>query len=207
MRFIDYYFRVFDRPGKAFQDIAGDPRAVRFGFLAVLIQAVIYTLVYLFLIFGGGQAFKPWLDISPDIYYRYNVFFLAPSMFFGWILAAGVAQLICRAFSGSGSFEGTLAVFGFGIGVASWSTGLHDLVTSFLGAVHVIDQRGYEEALNSPTVWRTLLWIMMILYLVWFVALFAAGARAVHRLSRAQSLVVGIIAFIIYQGFFFIFNR
>jgi hypothetical protein len=28
-----------------------------------------------FLIFGGGQPFKPWLDIPSETYYRYNVFF------------------------------------------------------------------------------------------------------------------------------------
>jgi hypothetical protein len=207
MRFIDHYSRVFTKPKKAFEDLATDPASLYFGFLAVVIQAVVYTFVYLFLIFGGGEAFHPWLDIPADIYYRYNVFFLAPSMFMGWILAAGVAQLICRAFSGTGSFESTLAVLGFGIGVASWSTGLHDLVTSFLGAIGVIDQRSFEAALNSPTVWRALLWILMAVYLVWFIALFSAGLRAVHRLNRGQSVVVGIIAFLVYQGFFLIFNR
>jgi hypothetical protein len=41
----------------------------------------------------------------------------------------------------AGSFEQTLIVFGFGISIASWSTGIHDIITSFLGGIHVINQR------------------------------------------------------------------
>jgi hypothetical protein len=60
-------------------------------------MAVLYTLVYIFLVFGGGRPYKPWLPISQEGYYRYNVLFLAPFMFIGWILATIVAQLLGRA--------------------------------------------------------------------------------------------------------------
>jgi hypothetical protein len=170
-------------------------------------MAALYTFVYLFLIFGGGQPFKPWLDIPLEEYYRYNVFFCAPSMFLGWILAAAVAHLLSKLMKGSGTFEQTLCVFGFGIGIASWSTGLHDLLTSFLGAIHVISQREYEVALNSPTIWRTLLWIQMAAYLFWFLFLFGKGIQKVQAVKGWQAALIGTIGFIMYQGFFLIFNR
>ena len=202
-----YYFNVIIRPRRTFDALMSDPRRLRFGMLALAIMAVLYTFVYIFLIFGGGQPFKPWLAIPDDVYYRYNVFFVAPSMFMAWILAAGVTQLLGHLFSGQGSFEDTLSVLGFGIGIASWSTAIHDLLTSFLGAVHVIDQREYEHILNSPTIWRTLLWIQFAIYLVWFLLLFSKGIGAAQRLRRGPSILLGVIAFVIYQFVFLIFNR
>jgi hypothetical protein len=160
-----------------------------------------------FLIVGGGQPFKPWLDIPLDTYYRYNVFFCAPSMLLGWILAAGVVHTLSRLITAIGSFEQTLSVFGFGISIASWTTGFHDLITSFLGAIKLIDQNEYELALNSPTPWRTLLWIQMLAYLIWFVILFSKGTKAVYRISTFQSVLFGAIGFLVYQCFFLIFNR
>jgi hypothetical protein len=206
-RFIFYYYGTIVKPGKTFGALKEDPRNLRFGFRALLIMAALYSFVYLFLIYGGGQPFKPWLNIPLNEYYRYNVFFCAPSMVLGWILAAGVVQIISRLFSGTGTFEQTLCVLGFGIGIASWSTGFHDLLTSFLGAIHVISQRDYEMALNSPTIWRTLLWIQMLIYLLWFLILFREGVQQIHGLKGWKAALAGTAGFIVYQGFFLIFNR
>ncbi len=180
---------------------------LRFSIAAVSITATLYTLVYVFLYFGGGQPFKPWLAIPPETYYQYNIFFCAPSMFAGWILAAGIVYTISRGFTTSGSFEQVLAVFGFGIGIASWTTGIHDLLTSFLGAIHIIDQRSYELALNTASIWRTLLWIQMLAYVTWFGILFSKGVQAVFTIKPWQAVMLGIIGFISYQIFFFVFNR
>lgn len=202
-----YYFNLIVRPRSTFSLLVDDNRCVKFGFYAVSITAVLYTFVYLFLILGGGLPFKPWLDIPPEIYYRYNVFFVAPSMLMGWILSAGVLQLISRFFGGTGSFERNLAVTGFGISLASWSTLIHDLITSFLGAVHVISQHDYETALNSPTIWRTLLWIQFAVYLGWFLLLFSLGAGKAQQIKGWKIVLLGFIGFVFYQGFFLIFNR
>ena len=90
---------------------------------------------------------------SSRCYYYYNQFWLAPSMFGCWILAAGTAHLLSRLFSGKGSFEDTLSVFGFEITIATLFALLHDLPDSFLGAIGILDMRWYELALNSPTIW------------------------------------------------------
>jgi len=96
------------------------------------INAILYTLVYIFLTIGGGapSSFDPWLAVPKDVYYYYNQFWLAPSMFGCWILAAGVAHLLSRLFAGKGSFEDTLSVFGFGITIATFFALLHDLTDS-----------------------------------------------------------------------------
>lgn len=205
--FLDYYVSIIKHPSKTFEDLIRDKQKIRFGFFAVLIQVSVYTLVYIFLILGRGEPFKPWLSIPPEVYYRYNVFFLAPSLIFGWILASGVVQLLSRLFSGSGNFEDTGVVIGFGIGLASWTTGFHDLLTSFLGAVHIISQHNYEMALNTPTFWRTILWIQFALYLFFFLLLFTIGIKCVHKIKTLPSLFLAFTGFICYQLFFLIFNR
>jgi hypothetical protein len=205
--FAHYYFQMFLHPRAAFRALAVEEKRLRFAFWTLLLMALVYTLVYVFLILGGGRPFHPWLDIPEESYYRWNVFFLAPSMILGWILAAGVVQLLSRFLGGKGNFEDTLAVLGFGIGIASWSTGLHDLVTSFLGGIGLMDQNAYEAAMNSPGAARTLLWALMGAYLVWFWALFSLGVGAVHRIRGWRAVVAGVIGFVVYQSFFLIFNR
>jgi hypothetical protein len=170
---------------------------------------VLYTAVYFFLILGHGRptVFKPWLAIDPERYYRFNVFLLAPSMLMAWLVATGVAQFLARALGGMGKFEDTASVLGFATAIASWWTLLHDLVTSFLGAVGVIDQRRYEDALSSPTAFRTALWVLMFGYLASFVLLYAHGVGVAHRLPRGRALATGAMAFVAYQLVFVVFNR
>jgi hypothetical protein len=110
-----------------------DSRRLRFGTLAVLIPAFLYTLFYLMASAAGGapSTFKPWLAIPSEVYFYYERFIVAPSMIICWILAAAVAQLMSRMFSGEGSFEDNLSLFGFGINIASWSLLVHDLTDAF----------------------------------------------------------------------------
>lgn len=205
--FWNAYGNLFIRPSRTFRLLSDEPASLRWAAMAVGISSALYTLVYLFLILGEGRPFKPWLDIPDETYYQYNVFFCAPSMFLGWILASGVVHLLSRSWSGTGTFESTLMIIGFGIGVANWSTGLHDLVTSFLGAIHVINQQAYEVQLNTPTIWRTVLWVLMAAYVVWFILLFTKGIQVVHRIKPASAFVIGLSGFLVYQLFFLIFNR
>jgi hypothetical protein len=205
--FRQYYLSSFTRPARAFNSLVSDRHVLSLGFRSVLVMALVYTFVYVFLIIGDGRPFHPWLKIPDEVYYRYNVFFCAPTMILGWILSAGVVHVISRTFCTGGSFEQLLGVFGFGIGVASWATGLHDLVTSFLGAVNIMDQHAYEIALNNETPWRALLWVLMLLYCAWFILLFSKGVRSVYKMSAGRSVLTGTLGFLVYQFFFFIFNR
>jgi hypothetical protein len=203
------YTRTFLRPAAALSAVAQHPRGLQLGAIAVAITAALYTAIYFFLAHNDGRptVFTPWLAIPAEDYYRYNFWLNAPSILLAWVAASGFTQLAARALGGRGSFEQTLAVLGFGLSVATWWTGLHDLITTFLGFVGVIDQRAYEDAMSSPTPARTLLWVLMLGYLVWFVMLFSKGVSAVHRLSLPRSLAAGTLGFGIYQLVFLIFNR
>jgi hypothetical protein len=207
--FGDYYFSMFLKPRRTFDALMADPRRLKFGSIAVLIPALLYTLFYFMAAAAGGapSAFKPWLAVPSEVYFHFNRFVVAPSMIMCWILAAAVAQLLSRLFSGKGSFEDNLSVFGFGISIASWSLLVHDLTDAFLGFVGVIDIREYEVALNTPTIWRTLFWCLAGLYFAWYMLLFSKGIGSAQRLRRGPAVFVGITAFILYQFVFLIFNR
>lgn len=207
--FAHYYFGTIFRPGRTFEGLVAHRRSLAFGALAVAINALLYTLVYIFLTMGGGapSAFVPWLAIPVEEYYFYNRFMLAPSMFMGWILAAGLAQLLSRPLGGRGRFEDMLAVFGFGISVACLASLLHDLPDSFLGAIGLLDLRAYEVALNTPTIWRAILLTLYGLSGIWFGVLFTKGVIAAQRLRPAPAIVVGLVSYFAYQGVFVIFNR
>jgi hypothetical protein len=88
--FASYYAGAFLRPRATFDALLGDPRRLKLGTTALLVTAALYTLVYVFLVMGHGRptVFAPWLALDPEVYYRWNVFFVAPSMGMSWLLAA-----------------------------------------------------------------------------------------------------------------------
>jgi hypothetical protein len=124
-----------------------------------------------------------------------------------WILSAGVAHLLSKFFSGKGSFEDTRSTFGFAIGISSLFSLAHDLPDTFLAAVGLLDVKWYEVALNSLTIWRTILWTLYGLSFVFFFILYPKAVGASQRLKPAAAVVVGVLAFLTYQFMFLVFNR
>jgi uncharacterized BrkB/YihY/UPF0761 family membrane protein len=78
---------------------------------------------------------------------------------------------------------------------------------SFFSAVRVIDARQHEIAMNTPTVWRTVLWICFAVYFAAFLVLYSKSVRVVHGLSVARSVLIGAAGFVLFQLVFVIFNR
>lgn len=165
--------------------------------------------MYIFLTMADGapSTFTPWLNIAKEDYYAINRFLLAPSMFICWFTAASFIQVVSRLAGGSGTFEQTLSTIALSISIAMWGALIHDLPMSFLSAVGVIDAKQHEIAMNSPTIFRTILWICYSIYFIAFFILFSISVRVVHKLSRTRSILIGSIAFIIFQTIFLVFNR
>lgn len=207
--FGSYYAGSLLRPRRTFDALMAEPHRLQFGLLALLINAVLYTCVYIFLTMRGGapSSFTPWLNIPKDVYYSYDRFILAPSMFGAAILAAGVALLLGKLFGGKGSFEDTLSAFGFAIGIPSLFSLLHDFTDTFLGAIGLLDVKWYEVQLNSPTIWRALLWTCYGASFLFFFILFPKAAGASQRLKPAPAILIGVLAYLLYQFIFLIFNR
>lgn len=175
----------------------------------MLINMFLYTWVYVNLTIGGGapSSFAPWLAIPRESYYFFDQFILAPSMLICWVSAAGIVQLASKPFGGSGSFEDTLSVLGFAIGIACLASLLHDFPDTLLGALGLLDLRAYEVMLNTPTIWRTILWMCYGASFVLFVLLFTKAVRAVQRIRPVPAFLIGLLGFLTYQVLFLVFNR
>ena len=88
-----------------------------------------------------------------------------------------------------------------------WGGLIHDLPMSFLSAIGVIDAKQHEIDMNSPTIFRTILWICYSIYFIAFLILFPLAVRVVHKMNWLKSFIVGVLAFIIFQTIFLVFNR
>lgn len=207
---LQLYVRLLYEPRRAMNDAAKTDTPVTLGLRGVSVTGITYLLVYYFLAHNGGRptVFTPWLAIPAEQYYRYNFWLHVPSLLLAWVSSAAFAHLAARAMRGVGSFEGTLSTLGLGIGVASMTTGLHDIVTTFVGYVGVLDQRAYEDALSTPgTAEHALIWTLMALYSLAFELLFTFAISSTHRLSLLRSFVAATVGFIVYQMLFVLFNR
>jgi hypothetical protein len=207
--FFSIYLQTFTRPNRAFGQLLKTERYLQWSFGYMLIPIAGYTFTYVFLTIGNGapSVFTPWLNISQEDYYAINRFLLAPSMLLAWLASSALMQVLSRLLRSNGSFEQTLSLIALSISVAMWGGLVHDLPMSFLSAIGVIDARQHEIDMNSPTMFRTLLWVCYSIYLVAFLVLFPKAIRMVHRFDLAKSITVGATGFLFFQLIFLVFNR
>ena len=207
--FILDYFQTVYKPRKTFEELIIKDDLYKQSFAYISIPIVCYSLLYIFLTIAKGapSTLTPWLNISKEDYYSVNRFLLAPSMIICWFTATSFIQVISRLLGGAGTFEQTLSTISLSISIAMWGALIHDLPMSFLSAVGVIDAKQHEIAMNSPTIFRTILWICYSIYFIAFFILFPISVRVVHKLNWLKSIIIGSLAFIIFQTIFLIFNR
>ncbi|MDX9907100.1 MAG: hypothetical protein RBS55_10980 [Bacteroidales bacterium] len=207
--FITFYIRMFIKPGKTLDQLLTTDNKLSFGFYAMLVPALGYTLFYLMAWNAGGSptTFKPWLNLPIEKYFYYDIYLTIPGYFISCASAAVVVFLLSRLLRGSAAFEDILMVIGFGIGIATWSSMLHDLTDALLATLGVIDMKEYEKLLNAPTFWRYLLLSLYLIYFSWFITLFTIGIRKANRFNYFKSVVLAIAGLAVFQTMLFIFIR
>lgn len=207
--FISNYFQTVYKPQKTFEDLIIKDNIYKLSFAYISMPIICYSLLYIFLTMAKGapSTLTPWLNISKENYYSINRFLLAPSMIICWFTATSFIQIVSRLLGSAGTFEQTLVTIALSISIAMWGALIHDLPMSFLSAIGVINASQHEIAMNSPTIFRTILWICYAIYFIAFFILFPISVKVVHKLSWIKSIIIGALAFIIFQTIFLIFNR
>jgi hypothetical protein len=208
-KFLKAYVQTIVKPKSTFEALLSYEKHYVLGYAYILIPIIAYTLMYVFLTIGNGapSVFAPWLNIPREDYYSVNRFLLAPSLILCWIVASALIQMISRFFNGTGTFEQTLTIIALSISISMWGGLIHDLPMSFLSAIGVIDAKQHEIDMNSPTIFRTLLWVCYSIYFTAFLILFPIAVKVVHKLKLSGSIIIGWLSFIIFQLIFLIFNR
>lgn len=203
------YFRMFYKPKSTFTLIFESDHALKYGFFAFLIPSLGYTLFYVMAYFAGGSpsTFQPWLAIPIEDYFKYDIILSFPGYYLSWIGASVTVYLLSRLMNGQSKFDNILAIIGFGIGIATWSSLLHDLTDAFLSIIGVIDMREYERLLNEPTFWRGLLWSLYALYFFWFLTLFTIGIKKAQGFSLIKSIFIALVGLFTFQSILLIFIR
>lgn len=203
------YLRMFYKPASTFDNIFNSGHTLKYAFFASLVPAIGYTLFYIMAWYSGGSpsTFKPWLALPIEEYFKYDIILTLPGYFLSWMGASGVVYLICSAIKREVKFDNILAVIGFGIGVATWSSMFHDLTDAILSVLGVIKMQEYEALLNGPTFWRGLLWTLYTVYFFWILTLFTLGIKRAAGLNLLKSVIVSFIALCSFQTILLIFIR
>lgn len=207
--FFRFYWGVFVSPTKTFQQMDLDQQKMSLGFIASLIPANGYTLFYIMASSAGGapSVFVPWLNIPTEKYFHYAIFLSIPGYLLALFFASGFVYFCMRLARIEVSFDSIVMVLGFGIGVASWSSMIHDLIDSFLGFIGIIDMRQYEQILNEPSFWRYLLLTLYMIYFIWFFLLFQKGIAVVSKTDKAKASLFAFIGLVCFQSVLLLFIR
>lgn len=203
------YFRMFYKPKTTFEIIFKSNKCLQYGLFALLIPAIGYTIFYLMAYFAGGSpsTFKPWLALPIEDYFMYDIYLTLPGYYLSWIGASATIYLLSRFLKGESSFDKIMAIVGFSIGIATWSSLFHDLTDAFLSITGIISMKEYERLLNEPTFWRGLLLTLYTVYIFWFLTLFTIGIKTAQGFGKAKSIIIAVIGLIVFQLILLIFIR
>jgi hypothetical protein len=183
-------------------------RRPAFAFGSVAAVAAGYSLVAYELSFANALPMpEPWLRIASQDYFHWGIFFYAPVILAGWLLASAFMYLVVWALGRKCAFDRFVADVALATGVGTLGTLIPDLITSPLRMLGAINERAWESSVAGQGGWFYFLWASMIVYVALFLAGYTMAARSASRLRPAAAFVVGALGFVVYQGFLLIFIR
>jgi len=185
-KFWSYCWGTVARPGDTFRQVIGERSKVAYGFAAVMLLCVLYSVAVLIGFFKGATpaGYEPFLRIPTESYYLWQTFFTIPVGLIGWILFAGAAQLLSRSLGGQGSFEDNLAVLGFPFILMLPFSWFPEMVMTFL-----------------PWWWDAPAWVASTPYrvgvsTVWFLIVSAIALRQAQNLSVNRAVFSTLVSFV-----------
>lgn len=186
-QFWSYCWGIVAHPNTTFKDITGERNKVVYGFAAVMLLSILYS-VSVFIGFIKGLSpieYEPFLRIPTESYYLWQTFFTIPVGLIGWILFAGSAQLLSRSLGGKGTFEDTLAVLGFPFILLlplSWFPEI--MVTVF------------TPEWWSTTTWDTIDFILIGVSTLWFLIISIVALRRTHNLPFHRAVFTALVSLV-----------
>ena len=195
-----YFFGTVLFPHRAFRRLADDPASLRKGFKALLLIGLLTTLTIVgFAVTGAVPMVPIWLSIPAHNYYFWEIFFALPVFILGWILVAGVVQLLGQVgkVKGVGTFEKSLAALGFAVTLpwfVTWIPETWAVILMMLG----MSQEELVGILSTPGFWQTFALFYQIVAAVWMFVLFSLAVHAIQKLRPLKTVCVSLIAAVIF---------
>jgi hypothetical protein len=181
------------RPRLLIPRLLEDRRKLALAVYGLLLIGGLYTIaVYIGFHHGFGAVMTPFLRIPAEQYYLWETFFCIPAYFLVAIIFAGVARLVAAGFHGQGSFENAFVLY-------SLSLVLPMLITMWLpeSLVMIVFPSHRSTALGGFRLWPT--WVDALRQLAgvfWPLGITVYGIHISEKTRVAQSILVGLIAFI-----------
>jgi hypothetical protein len=180
------------KPRKTFALLAADHRKIVLSFKAMLLIGMLYVLTVVGLSVAGALPFAPpFLQLQPENYYFYEIFFAAPVFLLGWIMASGVLYLLCRAARGKGTFDSAFAALGFAVTVASFVTWLPETVMTaslLLGTT----QEDVTAFSAQPGFAQFFVMGYQIVAVFWMCVLASAAAAVTQKVRWWKAILIGL---------------
>ncbi|MFQ6084550.1 MAG: YIP1 family protein [Candidatus Aminicenantia bacterium] len=196
------------KPHSTFSRLLIDPRQLIHGAKALLLIGVLYTLTVIGLAIVRAEiVFPAWIAIPAEDYYFWEIFFALPVYLLGWILAAGLVQLLSKVFKGSGTFEGNLAVLGFAITIPAFVTWIPETIGTILFLLGVMTQKEWMELASRPGFWYFFAVVYQVVALAWYIVLFWIAVAVTQKLHWWQAAIVGTLTIAIIGFVMIIFIR
>jgi hypothetical protein len=207
-KFWGYLGGTIIKPYGSFSRLCADSHALQHSLGAILFIGVLYTLTVIGLAIAGADIATPaCINIPAQDYYFWEIFFAAPVYILGWILAAGIAQLISKIFRGKGTFEGTLATLGFAITIPSFVTWIPETIGTVLFLSGIMTQKEWQEIIARPGFWQVFANVYIFVGVAWYLVLIPLSVAASQKIRWWQSAIVGIVTTVIIGFIMFVFIR
>lgn len=191
--FFSYILWTILHPVKLTDELKSRNIGYLYGLAMLLFIGILYTITVIILYLNGFSAvMEPWIPISAEDYYFYEIFFSLPIFFFAAILFCGTIQLFSLFMGGKGSYEDGFAILSFMLTVPM-------LVFMWIPeTIHSIFFENLGEAATGG-VFGIPFWIdgvRQLIPMVWSFILCILAVKLIHRIHWVKSIVVTIIGFI-----------
>ena len=207
-RFWAYLGGTVIRPRSTFTRLVADPHHLAYGVGAQALIGLLYTLTVIGLAMVKAKIMvPPWVAIPAESYYFWEIFFAAPVFLAGWILAAGIVQLLSKPFGGTGTFEGTLAVLGFAMTVPAFVTWIPETLGTILMLTGVMTQEQWLAIIAQPGFWQVFAQVYQFVALGWYFLLIPLAVAAAQKARWWGAVVIGLLTLGIVGLWIFLFIR
>lgn len=208
MKFLNYLLGTVIKPNDTFNRLVSDSKKLTQSFGAILLIGVLYTLTVIGLaVVRADISAQAWGSIPADEYYCWEILFAMPVVILGWIMAAGIAQLMSKWFGGSGTFEGALAVLGFAVTIPMFVTWIPETIGTILILSGVMSHTDWIEMTSTPGFWQVFGLAYQLAAVAWYVFLFPVAIVQSQRLRWWRAIIVGVVTLAFFGLAMFTFIR